>query len=140
VLRLGAALLANCDRYGGKVYVAPRDVFFTDRNVVEPDVIYVWPEELDRNEERVTRGAPTLVVEVSSPSTRHLELVRKKELYARFGVPEYWYVDLDAERVEVYRFEAGGYGIPQMLGRDAELSSPLIPGFSIATSELLGSS
>src|SRR5438045_3698129 len=57
VLVLGAALLGHTRAHGGKVYVAPRDVFFTDRNVVEPDVIYVRPEDLDRNEERVVRGA-----------------------------------------------------------------------------------
>jgi Uma2 family endonuclease len=49
------------------------------------------------------------VVEVSSPSTRRLELVRKRELYQRFGVPEYWYVDLEADRVEVYRLSRGSY-------------------------------
>jgi Uma2 family endonuclease len=139
VLVLGAALLAHTRAHGGKVYVAPRDVFFTDRNVVEPDVIYVRPQDLDRNEDRVVRGAPTLVVEVSSPSTRRLELVRKKELYARFGVPEYWYVDLDAERVEIYRLEDDAYGWPLMVAADGSLSTPLIPGFAIAVSELLGS-
>ncbi|MEX2552885.1 MAG: Uma2 family endonuclease [Actinomycetota bacterium] len=69
---------------------------------VEPDVLFVRADHVDRVENRYVRGAPDLVVEISSPSTRRLELVRKRDLYARFGVPEYWYVDLEAELLEVY--------------------------------------
>ncbi|MGH2731294.1 MAG: Uma2 family endonuclease, partial [Actinomycetota bacterium] len=72
------------------------------------------------------------------PSTRRLELVRKRDLYERMGVPEYWYVDLDAERVEVYRGAGGHYGSPEILTRSAEVSSPLVPGFTIGVDELLG--
>lgn len=138
VLRLGAAFLGWCDEHGGKVYVAPRDVFFSDHDVVEPDVLFVREDNLDRIEERVVRGAPDVVVEVSSPSTRRLELVRKLELYRSFGVPEYWYVDLDADRVEVYTLEDDRYGEPRFLGRRDTLDTPLAPGFSIAVDDVLG--
>ncbi|HWB72730.1 MAG TPA: Uma2 family endonuclease, partial [Egibacteraceae bacterium] len=96
-------LRAYTRKHGGRANSAPLDVHFAPEDVVEPDVVYLAPEHLDRIDERYIRGAPDVVVEVSSPSTRHLELVRKRELYERYGVPEYWYVDLDAERVEVYR-------------------------------------
>jgi len=138
VLRLGATLLAWCDRNGGKVYVAPRDVYFTERDVVEPDVVFVRAENLERDEDRFVRGAPDVVVEVSSPSTRRLEIHRKRELYERMGVLEYWYVDLDAERVEIYRLQEGRYGLPTLLDRGSSLESPLVPGFSIAVDDLLG--
>lgn len=138
VLRLGAELLAWCDEHGGKVYVAPRDVYFSKRDVVEPDVVFVRAENLERNEERFVRGAPDVVVEVSSPSTRRLEIHRKRELYERMGVLEYWYVDLDAERVEIYRLREGRYGLPALLDRRSAIDSPLVPGFSIAVDDLLG--
>jgi Uma2 family endonuclease len=138
VLELGARLLAHAKERGGKVYVAPRDVYFSNVNVVEPDVVFVRAENLERVEERFVEGAPDLVVEVSSPSTRRLELVRKRDLYARFGVPEYWYVDLDADRVEVYRLHERAYGVPEIVGRGAELRSPLVPDFAIAVHDLLG--
>jgi hypothetical protein len=41
-----------------------------------------------------------------------LEFVRKRDLYARFGIPEYWYVDLEAERVAVYALEEDRYPTP----------------------------
>jgi Uma2 family endonuclease len=138
VLRLGARLLAHCDEHGGKVYIAPTDVFFSYANVVEPDVLYVRPEHVSRVEKRLVRSAPDVVVEVSSPSTRRLELVRKRELYERFGVPEYWFVDLDADRLECYRLEGGRYPPPTLFARDAILSPPGIPGFTISVDELLG--
>ncbi|MDP9342552.1 MAG: Uma2 family endonuclease [Actinomycetota bacterium] len=138
VLQLGARLLAYANDWGGKVYVAPTDVFLTETNVVEPDVLFVRPENVSKVERPFVRGAPDLVMEVSSPSTRRLELVRKRELYERFAVPEYWYVDLDADRVEVYRLEGAQYEPPVLLTRVETLESPQVPGFSIPVGDLLG--
>lgn len=125
--------------HGGKAQPAPRDVFFEDTSVVEPDVLYVSPENLQRSEERFVRGAPDIVVEVSSPSTRRLEIVRKLELYERFGVPEYWYVDLEADRIEIHHLEEGAYGHPRLLGRGETLTSPVVPGLEIPVDDVLGS-
>ncbi|MDP9405012.1 MAG: Uma2 family endonuclease [Actinomycetota bacterium] len=99
VLWLAVELTLYARARGGKALCAPLDVYLSASDVVEPDVLYVAPEHLDRIEERFVRGAPDVVVEVSSPSTRELELGRKRDLYERFAVPEYWYVDLDADRV-----------------------------------------
>jgi Uma2 family endonuclease len=140
VLELGSRLLAYTKRHGGEALVAPTDVFFTDTNVVEPDVLFVRAEHAERVEEKFIRSAPDVVVEVSSPSTRRLELVRKRELYARFGVPEYWYVDLQAERVEIYRLVGDRYAGPEIRSRGEAITSPQIPGFTVAVDELLGPS
>jgi len=91
-------------------------------------------------EAKFVRSAPDLVVEVSSPSTRRLELVRKRELYERYAVPEYWYVDLDADRVEVYRLRDGRYGTPALLGSGEVIESPNLPGLSVPVGELLAAS
>jgi Uma2 family endonuclease len=139
VLELGSRLLAYAKEHGGKAYVAPTDVFFSDTNVVEPDVLFVRRDHVERVEKKFVRSGPDLVVEVSSPSTRRLELVRKLNLHARFGVPEYWYVDLDADRVEVYRVAGtGAYGPPALLGRSDRLESSEIAGFAIGVDDLLG--
>ncbi len=138
VLALGAALLEYSKRRGGEAFVAPTDVFFSDTNVVEPDVLFVTAEHLERVEQLFVRSAPDLVVEVSSPSTRRLELVRKRELYQRFGVPEYWYVDLDADRVEIHRLVEGKYDVPFIAQRGSSVNTPLLPGFAISVDEFLG--
>jgi Uma2 family endonuclease len=134
VIRLGT----HCEAHGGQIFPAPTDVYFSEADIVEPDVIYVAPESLRKVEKPFIRSAPDLVVEVSSPTTRQLDLVRKRDLYERYGVPEYWFVDLDADRVEIYRLQGGRYGAPTMLGRRDALTSPRIVGFALAVGDLLG--
>jgi Uma2 family endonuclease len=138
VVRLVVALGTYCQAHGGKVYAAPTDVYLSETNVVEPDVLYLGPSSLERVEKPFVRSAPDLVVEVSSPSTRHLDLVRKRELYERFRVNEFWFVDLNGDRVEVYLLQGGEYAPPQLLGRGEALRSPQIPELSIDVNDLLG--
>lgn len=123
--------------HGGQVFPAPTDVFFSDTNVVEPDVLFVTAANLSKLEESFVRSAPDLVVEISSPSTRKLELVRKRKLYERFEVPEYWYVDLESDLIQVYRL-GDGYGTARIAGRGDTLDSAAIPGFAVAVDEVLG--
>ena len=124
-------------QHGGDVFPAPTDVYFSDSNVVEPDVLFVRVENLGKIESGFIRSAPDLVVEVSSPSGRKLELVRKRELYERFGVPEYWYVDIEVDQVHLYRL-ADGYGVARVVGRGQTIECPSVPGFSIGVDDLLG--
>ncbi len=120
------------------MYRAPTDVLFTKPDVVEPDVVFVAEANIAKVEEKFIRSAPDVVVEVSSPSTRRLELVRKRDLYERFGVPEFWYVDLEAERIELYRLTEARYGLPHLLQRGDVLESPQIPDFSLGVDYVLG--
>jgi Uma2 family endonuclease len=138
VMTLAGELYQYVKSHGGRVFPAPTDVFFSDTNVVEPDVLFVRPEHAAQVERKFVRSAPDVVVEVSSPSTRRLELIQKLELYERFDVPEYWYVDLQAERVEVYTLRPGGYGPPQILVRGDTLESGQAPGFALPVADLLG--
>jgi Uma2 family endonuclease len=101
VVNIVVALAAYAKQSGGEVFPAPLDVYFAEDNVVEPDVLFVRADHASQIEKKLIKDAPDLVVEISSPSTRRLELVRKRELYARFGVPEYSYADLEVDRVEV---------------------------------------
>ncbi len=137
VLKLGARLLAHTETHSGKVFVAPFDVYLSDIDVVEPDVLFVGALEVDQVETRFVRGAPALVVEVSSPSTRRLELVRKHELYRSFSVSEYWYIDLDLDQVQVYRLE-DDYRIARIYRRTDTLETAAVPGFSVPVDYLLG--
>ena len=140
VAELLTELRLYCRQHGGEALPAPLDVYLTETDVVEPDVLYVRPENLGRFEKRYFRSAPDLVVEVSSPSTRRIELIRKRDLYERFGVPEYWFVDLDADRVEVYRIEESRYARPVLFVRGDTLGTPQAPGFAMGVDDLLGPS
>src|SRR5947209_12067158 len=136
-LRLGAELHNYTKEHGGAAVMAPVGVYLDDKNFVEPDVLFLRADHLDRVQGAYVRAAPDLVIEVSSPSTRKRDVTKKRELYERFGVAEYWFIDLDADRVEVYRLVEGRFEGLEILGRDAVLEPREIAGFAIRVDELL---
>jgi Uma2 family endonuclease len=138
VVSLVGRLWADAQEHSGEVFAAPTDVFFGDRDVVEPDVLFVTAEHLERVELPFVRGTPDIVIEVSSPSTRKLDIGRKRDLYARAGVAEYWFVDLDAEHIEVYRRTADAFDAPVILTRSDRLTSPLLGEFDVAVADISG--
>ena len=71
-------------------------VVLADTNVVEPDITFVSASRMDIVESDNIRGAPDLVVEIISPSNSERDVVRKRDIYARHGVGEYWIADPDA--------------------------------------------
>ena len=82
----------------GQAYFSPFDVVFSRFDVVEPDLLYLSNERAsavltDAN----VQGAPELVVEIGSPSTRKRDETIKRRLYERAGVSEYWIVDPEVE-------------------------------------------
>jgi Uma2 family endonuclease len=137
VISIIIALHDHAAAHGGEVLTAPCGVYLSDQNVPEPDVLFLLDAHLDRTGTQYIQGAPDVVVEVSSPSTRRLDLVRKRELYERFGVPEYWFMDLDQERVQVYVLQDGRYPKPAVVQRGGTLRSVVLPEFTAAVDDLL---
>ena len=78
------------------------------------------------------------MVEVSSPATRRRDLTLKRDLYERFAVPEYWFVDMEAERLEVYRLRDGRYSEPEILQSSDTLTSSALQEFAFDISAILG--
>jgi Uma2 family endonuclease len=140
VARLVHLFVDHCQRHGGETYPAPMDVVFSDSDVVEPDVILIRGDNIARMsvEPRYVATPPDLVVEVSSPGTRSVDLLRKKDLYERSGVAEYWFVDLDSDRIEVYVLSGGRYGAPAVAERGAVIESPTVPGLRVPVDDVLG--
>jgi Uma2 family endonuclease len=91
----------------GEVFNAPLDTILGPHDVAEPDVLVVTDPRLISH--RAIEGAPTLVVEVLSPSTATRDRTLKARRYALAGVPHYWIVDIDARRIECLRLVEGDY-------------------------------
>lgn len=99
-----------------KVYHAPFAVRLFEENgdypedvdtMVEPDISVVCdPGKLD---EYGCKGAPDLIIEILSPSTRRHDRMTKFELYRRAGVREYWIVDPDSRDVQAFVLDGGRY-------------------------------
>ena len=112
----------------GELFVAPLDTVLAQKQVLQPDLLYVSNEHAAI----VTRwvfGAPDLAIEIVSESSRRRDEVRKRELYEQFGVPEYWIVDPEADHVTVYRLANGVYDSGTIVR--ATLTTPLLPGLEI---------
>lgn len=93
----------------GKALCTPIDCILSDTTIVQPDIVYVESRRLSAISRRGIEGPPTLVVEVLSPTTTQIDRGVKFQLYARYEVPYYWIVDLDARTVEAYVLTGGTY-------------------------------
>ncbi len=122
----------------GEVFFAPVDVLLSEYDVVEPDLLFVRKDRLSILEEKWVRGAPDLVVEVLSPSSRTLDGGAKRRAYRRFGVGEYWLVDPAARTVSVVRTGRRPWRATLHDGRArfATLTSPLFPGLSLDLADI----
>lgn len=106
VLALASRLQGYLDSNGiassiGKVLVSPSDVRRGDRtrNRVQPDVYVVRRVDGKRPPVPYDVSDLLLAVEVVSPSSALHDYQRKRDLYLREGVGEYWVVNVDAENV-----------------------------------------
>jgi len=121
----------------GEVYLSPFDVVFSRWDVVEPDLIFVAGDQLAILTEKNIVGAPALVVEVASVSTRRRDQQLKRQLFEAQGVREYWMVDPDGDTVTVDRLDdTGSFTRGGVLGADAVLTTPLLPGWSMPLQQL----
>lgn len=122
----------------GEVFAAPCDVVLSDENVVQPDLVFVSSTRAEIVTEENIQGAPDLMVEILSESSRKKDEVIKRKLYERFGVAEYWIVDLELESIRIYKLAQQSYGRATELSKDANdvLTTELLPGFRLSVSEL----
>src|SRR5439155_2050702 len=92
----------------GKVFFAPLDVVLDQENTIEPDLIFISTANAGIIKRRAIFGVPDLLVELISSSVRRDRYV-KRELYARFGVIEYWIGDPANKAREIWTLTAGSY-------------------------------
>jgi Uma2 family endonuclease len=138
VMRLGRALLEHVEAHGGEAFAAPLDTVFSDQRVLQPELLALRAEHAGRVTDRGVSGPPDLVIEVLSPSSRHRDLVRKRAIYEEHGVGELWFVDLEAESVEVHALEGDAVGQPRRVSRGETVSSEALPGFAVGVDVVLG--
>jgi Uma2 family endonuclease len=130
---LGPYLRANPN---GTALTGPVDVKLSPYTVLVPDLVYFTAERFAQvvNEKHAT-AAPDLVVEILSPGTRHRDKGRKRAVYDREGVREYWMVDPEARSVTVLRRPRSDAGLTDVtvltLAEGGILESPLFPGLQI---------
>lgn len=139
-MALGTRLHQHVREHGlGQVLAAPMDVVLSDVDVVEPDLIFVSNDRAGIVGEVNLGGAPDLLVEILSESTRRRDEITKRHLYERFGVREYWVVDPVLDSIKVHRpGDDGTFRRAAELTLEAgdTLTSPLLPGLELPLAEI----
>jgi Uma2 family endonuclease len=108
----------------GEIFISPVDCILSDTTVVQPDIVFVDAQHASRVSERAVEGAPTLAVEVLSPSTERTDRGHKLDLYARHGIAYYWIVDPVARVIDAHVLEAGAYRLAARLAGDRPAALP----------------
>lgn len=120
----------------GKLYDAPFDVYLTEQNVFQPDKVFVANDRLFILTDDGAQGAPTLVIEILSGSTAHLDKKPKRKVYAGAGVPELWLVDPDTKFIEVYFLQHDPEKPAAICQENGSFTSPCFPGLQISAAEI----
>ena len=135
-MRLGSRMFLFTDENDlGRVY-SDFDVVLSDTDTVRPDLLFVSKDRLHIITADNVQGAPDLVVEIRSESTARRDWTVKRELYARYGVKEYWLVDPEAATIAVLTLTDSKYGVAGIYGIADTLTSTALEGFSIALADI----
>jgi Uma2 family endonuclease len=136
-LRLGSLLQHTLMERGlGAVFLAPFDVAFDEFSVLQPDLLVLLRSQRARFTNERIKGAPSLVIEILSLSTRRYGRDIKRDFYARHGVPEYWLVNPGERTVTVFSFIKHGRYEREETTSDTTRSAT-IPEFTVDLTALL---
>lgn len=125
-----------------RAFIAPVDVRLPKQDeadervdtVVQPDVMVVCDSsKLDR---RGIRGAPDWVVEVLSLSTSSHDQIKKRTIYERHGVGEYWLIHPIDRVLTVYSLVNAEYGKPEIYELRGETCVNALPDIVIQWDDL----
>lgn len=98
--------------------------------VVQPDLLVIC----DRDGLKGTGyyGAPTLVIEISSPSTARSDKVWKFSRYEKAGVEEYWIVEPDGKFISVFTLQPNHrYGRPESYTETDQIPVSIFPDLKV---------
>ena len=116
---------------------SPIDVILSDTEVRQPDLVMIHKRRMPIISNRGINGAPDLVVEVTSEHSRRRDKVRKRIVYAQYGVPEYWIVDLSNFTLEQYVLDEGRYELTEVYADDDMIHSKTMPCASFSMQEIV---
>ncbi len=120
----------------GKLFYAPTDVVLAEDVVLQPDILFISKEREKIIEERAIMGAPDLIVEILSPSSTFYDTVKKRELYQRYGVKEYWLAFLHEKAIEVLTLEGDVYREFASAKGEGSIKSKLLQGLDVELKEI----
>ncbi len=120
----------------GELYDAPFDVYLSEYDVFQPDIVFVRKENYEVLTDAGVEGTPDFVVEILSPSNADLDKKSKLQVYARRGVNELWLVDPDTQVIDVYYLQENARKPAATYGATDSFRSPHFPGLKISAAAI----
>jgi Uma2 family endonuclease len=124
----------------GEVIPTPGLIFGRFSGVI-PDIVFYTHERARQiiSGERLV-AAPELVIEILSRGRDNIarDRVAKRELYAKYGVQEYWIMDAENRAIEIYRLKGDTLELDVILRHEDEITSPLLAGFKCIVATIFG--
>jgi Uma2 family endonuclease len=121
----------------GIVLPSPIDVYLTETETYQPDIVFVSKERMEIIGEKKIEGPPDLLVEILSPGTAYYDLIHKNRIYDTSGVKEYWIVDPQEATIEVLENTSEGFLVAGRVRTRGRVNSRLLKGFGIDIEPLL---
>jgi Uma2 family endonuclease len=122
----------------GIVLPSPVDCILSDTTVVQPDLVFVATDRAAIVTQRAIEGAPSLVAEIVSTSSRATDRTTKMAIYARHGVPHYWIVDPRGRTIEAFALAKGSYAVAARLDATGSRALPPFDGLTLETAAIFG--
>jgi Uma2 family endonuclease len=114
------------------------DIVIDNHVVLRPDFTFVSKRQL-----KIVRGhiygPPELAVEITSPSNWQMDVFAKMHEYERFGIREYWVLDIVDQRYKAYQWCLRGKRYQGGLVQGHEIKSRVIKGFKLKLEDVWAS-
>ena len=120
----------------GRLYAAAADVVFDDHWIYQPDLFFIAADRVNIIKPRYVEGAPDMCIDILAPTTTAWSVARRRRVYEKFGVKEYWLINPFDKSLEIWKLQEGRL---QLVGEYIEkqmASSQLLEGLSVGISAL----
>ena len=123
-----------------EVFISPFDVRLNhdkaDNIIVQPDLLVICDREKIANGKNC-EGAPDMVVEVLSESSRSMDFVKKFNNYLIYGVKEYWIIDPNEKILHAHTLHQGqGQYFTHVFGEEDTAPVRILDGLEIVLSDI----
>jgi len=129
--RLQRALLELQDQGLGMVLDAPIDVYLSETETYQPDLLFIAKNRMGIIGKSRIEGAPDLVMEILSPATAYYDLKHKMRVYGEKGVREYWIVDPGEKSIEIFENRKGSYAPLRQASERGTICSGIFPSLKV---------
>ncbi len=120
----------------GEVLPAPFDVILSEDIVVQPDIVFIYKDNLKNIKGGRLFGPPDLVVEVVSPTSYYRDRYEKFRIYEEAGIKEYWIVYPGEKAVEVWVLKEGKYELYSIASSEGKVKSKVLKGLEVELKEV----